>query len=160
MTSVVDEDVFRSVHHPGNDPLPFVYAQALVRPIGFCMLPVMIITTVEMLRTNPVLPYLIWGAPAALIIASVWTRFQLGYTIAEVRVRSGRAALRSVHDYLRGIPPEWKFIHNVRKDSFGVVVSVGWTTHTLRNDSWPEHRALHDSLQQAQRSHRESVRSA
>ena len=159
-TRIVNEDVFRSVHHPGDAPLSLVYARAVVEPIGFCMLPVMILTTVEMLRTNPVLPYLIWGAPAALVIASLWTRYQLGQTIAEVRIRSGRVALRTVHDYARGREPDWEFIHNVRRDAFGIVVSAGWTTHTLRYERWPEDRALHESLRQALESHQESMRSA
>lgn len=142
--------VFRSAHHPGDAPSALIYGRALVRPLGACMLPVMIGATTAVLEQLAVLPYLTWGAPAALLAAMAWTRFRLGTTVAEIHIRTGQAAVRSVHDCLwTRAALIWNPIHDIRKDADVLHVTIGWETYTLPYEEWPDHQALLDALQSA-----------
>ncbi len=142
--------VFKSIHHPGDTPAALVYGQALVAPLGFFTLPVMIAATAAALQHRPLLPFLAWGLPAALLAATVWTRFRLGATAAEVRVRNHQASVRSVHDCLGAAPDDhWQWIHEIRSGSDALIVTMGFETHRFHYDAWPEHRALLDALRSA-----------
>lgn len=70
-------------------------------------------------------------------------------TIAEVRFRSGQAAFRSVYDVLRGRPPDWKPLFNVRTTSWHVEISAGRTTYMLQLEQWPNYDALQNAARQA-----------
>jgi hypothetical protein len=113
------------------------------------MLPVMIGATVEALRGGVLLPYLLWGSPAAVLVALAWTRFRLGTIPAEICVRSDQAALRSVNDCLRGYPPDWGRVLDLRENSEGLSVAIGWNTYMLRPGAWPNYHALRDALEHA-----------
>lgn len=142
--------VFRSTHHPGGAPSALIYGHALVRPLGACMIPVMIGITTAVLEQLSILPYLTWGVPAAMLTAIGWTRFRLGTTVAEVHVRTGQAAVRSVHDCLWSHAPLiWDPIHDLRKGSDALYLTVGWETYALPYAEWPDHQALLDELQSA-----------
>jgi hypothetical protein len=142
--------VFKSIHHPGDTPTALVYGQALVVPLAFCTVPVMIAAAASALQQQPLFPFLTWGLPAALLAAMLWTRFQLGTTPAEVRVREREAAVRSVHDCLHSLRPvHWMWIHDIRAGADALVVTMGFETHRFRYDTWPDHRALLDALQTA-----------
>ncbi len=144
-------DVFASVHHPGDMPAALVYGRALVGPIGFCALPLMVGATAAALQQTNVLPFLTWGFPAALLVASLWTRFRLGAAPAEVRVRPHRIAVRSVHDCVRAAPPEWQRIHQVRQDTSALGVTAGFDTYRFVHADWPDYPALLDALRAARR---------
>lgn len=144
-------DVFTSVHHPGDAPATLVYGRALVGPLGFCMLPVMIGAATAALQETSVLPFMVWGLPAALFVATVWTRFLLGTTPAEIHVRSHQAAVQSVHDCLRDAPLHWQWLHDARREHAALVVTMGFDTYRLRYDEWPDHAALLDALRAARR---------
>lgn len=142
--------VFESTHHPGNTPAPLVYGQALLAPLAFFTLPVMIAATAAALQQHLLLPYLTWGLPTALVAATLWTRFRLGATPAEVRVRDHQAAVRSVHDCLGAAPDDhWQWIHEIRSGADALIVTMGFETYRFRYDEWPEHRALLDALRSA-----------
>jgi hypothetical protein len=144
-------DVFRSIHHPGATPAPLVYGRAVLAPLAFCLLPVMIGATAAALQHQLVLPFLTWGVPTAFGAAVVWTRYQLGATSAEVRVRNHEAAVRSVHDCLSGYPAQhWEWIHEIRDGSDALVVTMGFETYRFVHTAWPTHRALRDALRDAQ----------
>ena len=74
--------LFKSQAHPGDAAAQVVYARSLVRPLGVCMLPIMIGALVTVLQGLPALTYLIVGFPAALLRAGVWTLFQMQATVA------------------------------------------------------------------------------
>jgi hypothetical protein len=140
---------FESTYHPGDDPASRVWGRALVKPVGATVLPLMIAVTVSALQLGVVWPYVAWGLPAALGVATVWTRFRLGSLTAELRVQSGQVALRSVHDVLTGTPPEFEPLYDVRVTSRSLNLSLGWTALNLDARNWPEFEALKGALESA-----------
>lgn len=142
--------VFQSVYHPGDAPAALVYARWLPRPVAACVVPVMIAALVMALQGDPVLDLLIWALPAGLGLATVWARFQLGKTLAEVHVRAEQAAVRSVQDCLgQPAPLLWDHIYEIRKTSSDVILTVGWDTYHLPYADWPDHHALVETLRAA-----------
>ena len=143
-------DVFTSVHHPGDTPAALVYGRAIAGPLGFCTVPVMIGAATAALQQQPVFPFLAWGLPAALLIATLWTRFQLGTTPAALHVRSHEAAVQSVHDCLGASDDlDWQWIHEIRQGSEALIVTIGFETYRLPYRDWPDHPALLDALRAA-----------
>ncbi|MFB6271859.1 MAG: hypothetical protein ABEL51_03090 [Salinibacter sp.] len=98
---------------------------------------------------TPVLPYLVWGLPAAIALATVWTHFSMSRTVAEVGFRSGQAALRSVYDVLQNQPLDWKPIFNVRTTSWHLELSVGRTTYEMTPKQWHEYETLCDTARRS-----------
>ena len=136
---------FQSTSHPGNAPWGIVYTRFLARPLAVCVIPLMIGATTSALLGKPIWAYLFWGLPFALLLATIWTYFTLDRTIAEVRVRSGQIALRSVYDVLRDRPPNWKPLFNVRTTSWHTELSVGRTTYMLHPNRWPNYEGLKEA---------------
>lgn len=141
--------IFESTYHPGDTAWGVVYTRFLARPLGVCTVPLMIGATTSALLDQPIWFYLVWGLPAAIALATAWTHFSLSRTIAEIRFRSGQAAVRSVYDVLLERPPEWKPIFTVRTTSWHVELSVGRTTHELQADTWPDYDALQKAARQS-----------
>lgn len=137
-------------------------ASYIVHPLAVCMLPVMIGALIAVLEGYPVLPFLTVGFPLAMILAMTWTVFQVFGTIAEVHVRPGAAAVRTVSEVLRSPSPSlmWKPIYELRKASSMIVVALGDATYELPRRQWPETDTLLDALraarQQAQSSYASS----
>lgn len=109
----------------------------------------MIGATVAALQGHATWPYLVWGFPGALLLASVWTQFALSTTIAEVRFRDGECVVASVHDVLRDGPPQWESLYDVSEASGAVELYLGWTTHVLRREDWPDFAALRSAARRA-----------
>lgn len=143
------QQVFHSRHHPGDRPSGLVYTQALVKPIGACMTPLMIGATAAALQGHRVWGYLVWGLPSALIVASLWTHFRLSSLPAEIHVRPGQVAVRSIQDVILRRPPDWHPLHNVRIAPEETQISVGWTTRICRRADWPRYEKLREAAQQA-----------
>lgn len=141
--------IFKSTHHPGDTPWGIVYTRFLARPLGVCAVPLMIGATTSALLGKPIWAYLVWGLPAAIALATVWTHFTLSRTIAEAGFRPGQAALRSVYDVLRNRPLVWKPIFKVRTTSWHVELSAGRTTYELTPDQWPDYDTLRDAARQS-----------
>lgn len=141
--------MFKSVHHPEGRAPGFVYTEALIKPIGACMSPLMVGATASALQGNPILGYLVWGVPAALVVATLWTHFRLSSTPAELRLRSGQVALRSVQDVILNRAPTWKPLYNVRVSAEYLEISVRWNTQMVRRTEWPEYERLRDAAKQA-----------
>lgn len=143
---------FKSIHHPGDAPAALVYARWLPRPVAACVVPVMIAAMTLALQGDPVLAVMIWGLPASLGLATVWARFQMSKTLAEVHVRAEQAAVRSVQECLgQPAPLAWDHIFEIRKTAGELVVTVGWDTHYLPYAEWPDHHALTEALRAARR---------
>lgn len=149
---VVSIDVpstFKSTHHPEGRSWGLVYTRFLARPLGMCTVPLMIGATTSALLGQPVWAYLVWGLPAAILLATVWTHFSMARTVAEVGLRPGQAAFRSVYDVLLNRPREWDPIFDVRTTAWDTELSVGRTTYTLHPKRWPEYDALQDAARQS-----------
>lgn len=141
--------VFRSVDHPGGLPTAIVYSRALARPLGACVVPVMIGAAAAALQGLPAWGYLVWGLPSAVAAASVWTQFMLIKTPAEVHLRPGQAAVQSVHDVLYDHSPSWHPLYNVRLGRRYLDLSVGWRTYTCRAPRWPDFNRMQNTAEQA-----------
>jgi len=146
--------IFKSTHHPGGSPWGLVYTRFLARPLAACTLPLMIGATTSALLGQPVWAYLVWGLPAALVLATVWTHFSMARTLAEVGLRPGQAAFRSVYDVLLDRSRDWEPIFDVRTTSWDTELSVGRTAYTLRPNRWPKYDALQDAARQSFRPQR------
>ena len=116
----------------------------------------MIGATVSALLGQVVWPFLIWGLPAALVIASVWTRFSLSTTTAAVHLRDGKCAVESVHDVLRDGVPSWEPLYGVREAAGDIELYLEWTTYVLRSPDWPEFSDLRRAVRRAAGDARES----
>jgi len=114
-----------------------------------CTLPLMIGATTSALLGQSVWAYLVWGLPAALLLATIWTHFSMARTLAEVALRPGQAAFRSVYDVLLDRPRAWAPIFNVRTTSWDTELSVGRTTYTLQPKRWPEYDKLQSAARQS-----------
>jgi hypothetical protein len=112
------------------------------------MAPLMIGASASALQGNPVLGYLIWGVPIALVVATLWTHFRLSSTPAELHLRGGQIALRSVQDVLLNRPLTWLPLYNVRVSPDDVEIAVRWNTLICRRSEWPEYESLQDAAQQ------------
>ena len=141
--------IIPSIHHPGDEPAARVYGRALVKPVAATVLPLMIAVTASALQLGVVWPYVLWGLPTALAVASVWTRFRLGNQPAEVRLQPGQAAVRSVHDVLTGTPPDFQPIHDVRVSADTLTVMVGYTTFAFEAADWPDYNQFKEEFESA-----------
>ncbi len=104
------------------------------------------------LQGQPVWGYLIWGLPSALVGATLWTQFRLMRTPVELHLRSGQAAIQSLHEVMHGQSPTWHALHHVRAGRWDVELSVGWRTYSFRPAEWPQYDQLRDAAQKAFRS--------
>lgn len=142
---------FESIHHPGDTSPPLIYARRLAGPLGACTVPVMIGATVAVLQGEAVWMYTVWGLPIALTLASAWTRFSLSATPAELRLRAGQCAIRSVLDVLRDRPPDWHVLYGVEESATEVTLLLGWSTQICRRREWPRFEDLRDASRQTTR---------
>lgn len=143
------QTVFKSVHHPDGRPPGLVYTEALVKPIGACTSPLMIGATASALQGAPILGYLVWGVPAAFVVAMFWTHFRLSSTPAELHLRSGQVALQSVQDVILDRAPDWDPLYNVRVSAEYLEISVRWNTQMFRRREWPNYDHLRDAAKEA-----------
>lgn len=147
--------VFKSRAHPEGSSAPLVFGAAVVRPLALGMLPLMVVTLVAVLEGDPVVPYLVWGFPAVLLLATLWTGFRLRRTVAEVHVAAESAALRTVWECLQEKTPpqeppqDWKPVVDLRKGRSSFSLALGDTVYELDDADWPELPALLRALQRA-----------
>ena len=145
---------FTSEAHPHSLPWAVVYGKALVRPIAACMLPVMILTLVAVLEGVQILPGLFWASGAALLVASAWTSFRLQREIAEIRVASDLACIRTVWEALNEPRAEWHQVLDVRDYGTWAHVTIGFASYELDRDRWSRYRELIEALKAGSRTAR------
>lgn len=149
---VINQDptyIFTSTAHPGTAAWQRVYAGAVIRPLAVCVLPVMIAGLVAVLQGYPALAYLTIGFPAALSTAVAWTFFRMHATVAEVHVRPGEAAVRTVWECLHARPLRWLPIYELRAGESILTLALGDSTYELDRKAWPEANTLLDALKTA-----------
>ncbi len=147
--------VFESVYHPGKSSWGLVYTRFLARPLGVCTVPLMIGATTSALLGEPIWGYLVWGLPSAVALATMWTHFTISRTIAEVALRPGQAAFRSIYEVLRDKSRSWNPVFSVRVTTWHIELSVGRTTHMLKPDDWPDYNRLKEVARKSFRSEAE-----
>lgn len=141
---------YRSIHHPGHTSRLLLYGQWLVRPLAMCSLPIMILTLVDVLQGRSILPYLFFGFPAALALASAWTGFRMRSAAAEIAIDGPYAEVRTVLDVLSRRPPNpWRMVLDVRKSEDHFQVAIGESVFELPDSDWPEVGQLVRALQTA-----------
>lgn len=138
--------VFRSTAHPDTASLAAVYARAVVRPVAACMLPLMVVTLVDVLQGLPVLRYLVFAYPVALGVAGIVAAFRIRTTPAEIHVAPDSAAVRTVWECLVTAPLRPAPVVDLRRTKDGFVVAIGHTTYEERDRHWPDVDALLDAL--------------
>ncbi len=137
---------FQSIFHPEEKSAVRVYGEALVAPLGACMLPLMIMATIQVLQNIDPLPHVAALAPIAILFAIMWTRFRLRSTSAELHTYPGMAALQSIDDVLQNRSLDWRPVFDVREAPDRLHVTMGHETHTLPDADWPGHDLLLDAL--------------
>lgn len=109
----------------------------------------MIGATVAALQGQTVWEFLIGGFPAALTVAFTWTHFALSKTPAEVHLRPGQCAVRSIQDVVQNLPPDWHPLYNVRVTHTHVELALGWETRECSRKDWPDYEQLRNAAQRA-----------
>ena len=141
---------FHSLEHPGGLSRRWTFARRLVAPLATCFLPLMIGALVAVLQTYDALPFLTIGFPLALALAAAWTFYRMHATPAEVHVRPGMAAVRSVW---AAAGPErrlqWRPIYELRFDPSTITAGIGDAAYEFDRQSWPEADALLTALHAA-----------
>ena len=126
-------------------------SQALVRPLAALAIPLMAGTTVAVLTGQPATLALSVGMPVVLVGATSYAHFRLGRVPAELCLRSGEAAIRSVRDVLYRKPRRWQPLYDARLDASETMLTVGWETVRCRKAAWPDHDALQDAVRRVRR---------
>lgn len=140
---------FESIDHPGTRPWAAVYGIALMTPIATCLLPVMVLTLVGVLEGVAIVPYVFWAAGAALLLAALWTSFQLRRRPAEIRIQDEWARVLSIRDVARDHTPAPERVWDVRDYGYWANVTIGLTSFELDRSRWPEYPSLIASLESA-----------
>lgn len=134
---------FQSKHHPGLVSLSLVLVRAQAEPVALTLLGVCAVAFVAILRGESVLGTMLWAVPLAYALAAAWAVYELHRRPAEIVLRGGFGALRSVWDVAAGrdeaservalspvFPP-------FRKDG-QFHVAIGDAIVTIRPSDWPE----------------------
>lgn len=140
---------FESIDHPHGRSWAAVYGMALVKPTATCLLPVMVITLVGVLEGVRVVPYALWAAGAALVVAALWTSFQQRRKLAEIRIQDGWAQSLSVRDVARGHRRRSQRVLDVKHYGSWAFVTIGLSSYELERARWPEFEELVAVLRQA-----------
>lgn len=150
MEETTARQVFFSAHHPGGRSKAAVAGTALVQPLGFCMLPVMIGALVSMLQGYAALPYLTVGFPIAIVCATTWTWIRIRGEACEVHIHGNSVAVRSLFEAaLPSSELDWKRVINVESASGHVDVTLGLSSIRFEQEHWPEWMHMIQSIMNA-----------
>lgn len=150
MTDEPDGHTFRSIRHPGPRTKAVVAATALVRPLGFCMLPVMIGALVTMLQGYWALPWLTVGFPIASACALAWTWIRIRHDVCEITISDGRVSARSVFEAAEPVSPaNWKWLIDLHDHGDYARATIGLSSIRLDRDEWPRWHAMIPALDYA-----------
>lgn len=145
----VQEQVYRSSLHPGHRSASVLFGSEVVRPLAACMIPVMLGALNYMLTGRDPLRFLTLGFPIAMIVASAWTIFQLRRRVAEVVIRGEAVRILSAWQVAAGQSEDWVSLLDVRRESSGLVVTLGHDTRNLLNADWPNLSRMEEVLRTA-----------
>ncbi len=132
-----------------------VVARAQAQPVAVALVTLLTVTFVVLMQGTPVLGTLIWAVPLAYSIAVGWSLYELHRKPAEVVVRGGFAAVRSVWDVARRPDPstdtDLQLFRVFPPNRIDGVLSagIGHQVHAFRPEDWPAFSALKEALQTA-----------
>lgn len=141
--------IFRSKFHPGDTSWHWTFARWYVTPLSMCILPVMIGALMAVLQGYPALIFLTVGAPLGIGLAALWTQMRIYTTLAELHIRPGAVALRTVWESLRDDALRWYPIFELRDSPTTISVAVGDFSQDLPKWAWPQPEAILSSLKAA-----------
>ncbi len=155
----VQEQVHKSILHPGHRSPAVLFGSEIVRPLAACMLPVMLGALTYMLTGRDPLRFLTLGFPLGMIVASGWTVFQLRRRVAEVVIRGEAVRIRSAWQVAARQNEDWVSLLDVRRESSGLVVTLGHDSRHLLSADWPNLARMEEILQTASDAFIERVQS-
>gem|GEM_PF-2986193 len=142
-----EQQTFVSSRHPGELAYGVVFARSSVRTIAVAFLPLMVASLVAALRYEPILGFLLWGFPVALVGALLWTAFSLRRQICQIDIVGNMARLGSVHDVaLRVERRQFVIVFDARNYGTWMSIAAGDADYIALRDEWPEYNKLHDAL--------------
>ena len=134
-----------------------VFARALTGPLSFTMIVLMLAATASVLMDRDPLPWLVWIAPLAVVLAVAFTINDLRSKPAEIVLVGTRAAIRSVWDVAAGSAALPEEISPPRRVREGIDVGIGLSVVTLTPGEWPDLDRLHTLLAESTPSVREDT---
>lgn len=147
--------VFPSVLHPGDTSFALVVARAQAQPVALALVGLLTVSFVALMQGTPVLGLLVWATPLAYAVAAAWALYELRRKPAEIVLRGGFAAVRSVWDVARRPDPAtdkelllFRVFPPTRVDG-ELTVSIGHDVYTIRPQDWPKFGKLSEALQAA-----------
>lgn len=141
---------FRSNEHPIKASKASVAAAALAKPIGFCMLPVMISALFSMLQGFHALGYLLYGFPIASAVALGWTWIRVRSQIVEIHFDRDLVGVRSLIDAASPVSPLiLKRLIDVDVETRPASITLGLDQYQLYPSSWPEWNMIQLGLHSA-----------
>lgn len=149
--------IFKSIHHPRGRSRVLLYAEWLVRPLAICILPIMIVTLVEVLRGQQILGYVYFGVPIAFALASGWTAYRIRTVPAELVLSGPFAEVRTVTDALRKPPSRpWRIVLDARFSDHQMTVAIGESVYELVRAEWPDWNQVVTAVRRARYSEDEA----
>jgi len=146
---------FSSIHYPDDTQFALVVARAQAQPVAVALIALLTVSFVALLQGSPVLGTLTWAAPFAYAIAAGWSLYELRRKPAEIVIRGGFAAVRSVWEVARRPDPAtdidlhlYRVFPPSRVDG-QLSVGIGHEVFTLRPEDWPKFATLKDALHAA-----------
>ncbi len=142
--------IFMSTRHPGRVRAPNLLAQLLLRKLAVAMLPLMIVTLTGVLHTHDIRAYLVFGLPAAVVVAVAWTAFEMRLLIVEVRIRHGYAAICTLWHCMSARQDDpWLPVFDVRRSRASIIVGLGDAVYEFRDTDWPQYEAMLEAFVQS-----------
>ena len=145
----VQEQVYKSTLHPGHRSTAVLFGSEVVRPLAACMIPIMLGALTYMLTGRDPLRFLTMGFPVAMAVASAWTVFQLRRRVAEVTIRGEAVRILSAWQVAAEQDEDWVSLLDVRRESSGLVVTLGHDSRQLLNADWPNLARMEQLLRAA-----------
>ena len=147
--------IYKSTHHPGDTSFGLVVARAQAQPVSLALIAVLVVSFVALMQGTPVVVTLIGVAPLAYAVAAGWSLYELRRRPAEIVLRGGFAAVRSVWEVARRPDPAsdselrlYRVFPPNRVDG-ELSVGIGHQVYTLRPEEWPKYGRLKDVLNAA-----------
>lgn len=127
-----------------------------MRPLGYCMLPVMTGALFAMLQGYPALAWLTVGFPLAAVCASIWTWHAIRSRVCEVVLYEDRVAALS--EFEAAEPPtaaQWKWVIDLRVSPQHADLTLGLSSIRLNRADWSEWEELVSALHWALHLHKD-----
>lgn len=142
-----DRQTFVSERHPGSRSYAVVFGRHSVNAIAVAFLPLMVASLIAALQYEPILGFLLWGFPVALVGALLWTAFSLRRQVCQIDILGNTVRLSSIHDVARGADAaRYVVLFDVRDYGSWLSIAAGDADYFALRDEWPNYRKLREAL--------------